>query len=470
MQSMLTRGDDWQLGFRTLETELAARPLEVTGTIPAEIAGTLHRIGPARHDVYGERYRHWFDGDGMVHALAVDGGRVTYANRFVATAGKAKEDAAHRRIFGGFGTRRAGNVISRFMNRKESKNPANTNVLTFGGKLFALCEGGRPYRLDPETLETIGEDDLGGVLGAGDLYSAHPKLDAATGELWNFGARYEREMSLALYCTGSDGTTRHVTTVVCPFHAMVHDFALSRTKAIFVLAPCTLPRVPVGLLLGQRSFGESLRYEPRAGTRIAVVDRKTAEIRWFTGDPFMMFHTVNAWDDGDDTVVDVCAYRDGSVLTSFVDVMAGVTPTMARAWPERIVLGKDGAMKRTRLSQVSLEFPRVAEGPRFVYGVTWPDGSQFLKTPAIIDVETGHAELAALGPSEFAGELVPVAKKNGTGEWLLTIVLDAEKKRSELRIYDGAEISAPAVATAVLPHVVPFGFHGNFTETPPVLS
>src|SRR3982750_2798638 len=61
---------DWRMGFRSLEAEIGdGVELEVEGALPAKLEGTLYRIGPARHDVYGERYRHWFDGDGMVHAL-----------------------------------------------------------------------------------------------------------------------------------------------------------------------------------------------------------------------------------------------------------------------------------------------------------------------------------------------------------------------------------------------------------------
>src|SRR5438445_13870005 len=91
-----------ELGFRSLETEIAeARALEVRGTMPKELSGVLYRIGPARHDVYGDRFRSWFDGDGMVHALAIEGGRVSYRNRFVATLGKLAEDHASKRLFGG---------------------------------------------------------------------------------------------------------------------------------------------------------------------------------------------------------------------------------------------------------------------------------------------------------------------------------------------------------------------------------
>lgn len=41
---------------------------------------------------------------------------------------------------------------------------ANTQIISFGGKLLALFEAGLPHRLDPNTLETLGEDTMGGTL------------------------------------------------------------------------------------------------------------------------------------------------------------------------------------------------------------------------------------------------------------------------------------------------------------------
>ena len=466
----------WKIGFQGLEEETAPYPreLEVTGTIPAEVEGTLHRIGPARHDVYGSRNQHWFDGDGMVFALRLDGGRAFYQNRFVATVGKGREDQAQERLYGGFGTRLPGSTLRRFVHRHEGKNPANTNVVVHGGKLLALCEGGAPVRLDPVTLATMGVDDLDGLLGPGDTFSAHPKIDRRTGEMWNFGVAYARAAEISLYCTSKEGTTRRAARFAMPFMAMVHDFALSASKAIFVIVPLALPRVPVGLLLGQRSFGESLRYTPDAGTHIAVVDRSTGAVEWHVGQPFMMFHTINAWDEGSDVVVDVCAYPDGGIMKTLTDVMSGTQPTRAYAWAERLRMpggGGGAVLARRRLSEVPLEFPRVAgralgAESTVAYGVTWPESSEFMSTPVAIDLATGGADLAPMAVGEFAGELVAVSKTGGTSErdvWLLTVVLDANRKRSELRILDGNDLAAPPVARAPLPHVMPLGFHGNFT-------
>ena len=165
----------------------------------------------------------------------------------------------------------------------------------------------------------------------------------------------------------------------------------------------------------------------------------------------MMFHTVHAWDEGDDVVIDLCAYADRTIMRTIEDVMVGSEPHAARAYVDRVRLGPSGRVDRARRSSCPIEFPRVAPsalgGPyRMVYGVAWPEGRPFLAQPAAIDTATGEASLAALGPQEFAGECVPVSKARASSEsdvWLLTLVLDGASRSTELRVLDGADIGAP---------------------------
>src|SRR5687767_6688053 len=85
---------DHRLGFATQARETAADALPVEGDIPSWLSGTLLRAGPARFEVGGQRYRHWFDGLAMLHRFGFGNGRVSYANRFLNTrAYRAAEDA-----------------------------------------------------------------------------------------------------------------------------------------------------------------------------------------------------------------------------------------------------------------------------------------------------------------------------------------------------------------------------------------
>ena len=84
------------LGFTTLEQEVVLDELALTGTLPEWLGGSLLRTGPAKFEVEGtdaaspparaggaHHMRHWFDGLAMLHRFTIDGGRVSYGNRFL---------------------------------------------------------------------------------------------------------------------------------------------------------------------------------------------------------------------------------------------------------------------------------------------------------------------------------------------------------------------------------------------------
>lgn len=120
-------------------------------------------------------------------------------------------------------------------------------------------------------------------------------------------------------------------------------------------------------------------------------------------------------------------------------------------------------IKRKILASTAFEFPRVSPcvwltQHRYVYGVRG-----YLGDPIRLDVKDGSVDEFWSQPDEWCGELVPIPKKDTSeedGVWLMALVLSAE--RSELRIFDGEKLNAPAVARIALPHVVPFDFHGNW--------
>jgi all-trans-8'-apo-beta-carotenal 15,15'-oxygenase len=454
----------WRLGFQTLEAEhVDPVELEIEGMVPDDLTGTLYRIGPARHDVHGERNGSWFEGDGMVHALSFASGRVSYRNRFVQTRKMANEAAAGRRLYGGLGSPSPVGGLRRLRQLKSvAGNPANTHVVAHAGTLFALCEGGLPYRLDPVTLATTGPDDLG-VIPDGETFTAHAKQDPVTGELWNIGFRRSPTVRVSLYRRDPVGRTRVVTRRPMPLNTTVHDFALTPTKAVIVASPLVLPRIPVQLM-SKRVLLDVARWKPQLGTRIMVIDRTNGDVRHYATDAFLMHHTANAFDDGDDVVLDLCAYPDDSIFDLFRAPLAGSWPEVRHGWPERLRLGSNGDVERRRLADVAFEFPRVAPRSwlsehRNIYGV-----SGYLGQPIALDIETGAIARLWHRPDEHAGEPIPVPKPGATTDddvWVLTLVLDLDD-RTELRVFDGRDLAAPPVARVMLPHVVPFDFHGSW--------
>jgi carotenoid cleavage dioxygenase-like enzyme len=66
----------YQRGFRTLEKETSVAALNVESRIPDWLTGTQLRMGPARFEWGPDRYRHWFDGSGMIHKFSFAAGKV----------------------------------------------------------------------------------------------------------------------------------------------------------------------------------------------------------------------------------------------------------------------------------------------------------------------------------------------------------------------------------------------------------
>lgn len=239
----------------------------VQGALPEWLQGSYYLNGPARFERAGLRYRHWLDGDGMVAALHFEAGRVRFVSRFVRTPRFLAEEQAGRALYRGFGTAFAGDRLVRDV---ALASPANVNVLPIGGRLLALGEQGLPIELDPRTLESRGVWDFDGALFELSPFSAHPKLDPLTGELYNFGVSYARSRPL-LHFYRFDRQGRLIVRRPLALGAprSLHDFALSRRHASFHLGPYVLDMAalqqPGGTLL------DALSYKPELGSRLMVI-------------------------------------------------------------------------------------------------------------------------------------------------------------------------------------------------------
>ncbi len=243
----------WSAGFRSLAEEHDYRIDEIDGQVPAGLRGTLFRNGSGRNELGGQWFAHWFDGDGMISAIRFDDSGIHYRNRYVATENYRDETRAGRIVHRGFGKMRPGGVLANAF--RQPANVSNTSVVMDGERLLSLWEGGPPFGLDPATLDTRGIETFGGALKA---FSAHPKIDPATGELFNFGIDYGARTTLTPYRLDKGVATR-LPPVTLPYPVMNHDFVLTRNYLAFCLGPILVS--PLAFLLGFKSFDGALHWE-----------------------------------------------------------------------------------------------------------------------------------------------------------------------------------------------------------------
>ena len=109
------------------------------GRWPVALRGRFYRNGPVLFERAGERYHHWFDGDGMVQQFTIAAGRISHRGRLVRTAKLKAEQQAGRFLIAALGTAIEGGPPS---GGPDAQNVANTNAIEHGGRVLALWEGG----------------------------------------------------------------------------------------------------------------------------------------------------------------------------------------------------------------------------------------------------------------------------------------------------------------------------------------
>ena len=455
------------LGWRSVSADRLDCEARVEGRLPAELVGTLYRNGPAVHERFGLRYRHWFEGDGMVHAFHFDGRRVSHRGRVVMTPKLAREDQAGRRLFSGVATRIENGIPVR---RPDNINTANISVLDHHGELLALWEGGSASRLDRDTLAWRGFKVWGERL-EGLPFTAHPKVEPDR-TLWAFGYSLAPAPALVLYHIGPEGGLRNVALVDAGPLGMVHDFVVTARHLVIVIPPLVFePGPDRNLLL------DALVWRPELGSRVLVVEKGDFSARrWYQLPAGFGFHHGNGWEDASGTIrFDHCVAADATLMSETMRfVMRG---EFRRATPElytRFALHPDRRAEVESTGEEA-EFPRIAPARigrrnRYVYTLGAPPGPAAgwtLRRVVKRDLERdGATQSFDYGPGVLPEEHVFVPRPSPRGEddgWLLGHFLDYERSASGISVFDARRVADGPIARTWLDYPLPLGFHGHFS-------
>jgi carotenoid cleavage dioxygenase-like enzyme len=402
--------------FAPVSEERSDDELEVSGTLPRDLAGTYVRNGP---NPRSGRSPAWFAGDGMLHAVKLEDGRARWhKSRWIA-----------------------------------GPYAPNTHVIGYDGRLLALVESRRPVAVSLE-LATEGVYDFGGALAR--PMTAHPKRCPLTGELlfFSYGAT---PPFLTFYRADARGRLVHEAELAVGVPTFMHDFAITPRFAVFYVFP---------VQVGDFRSPVPLRWVEGMPARICVVPRdgSSADLRFFDVAPATISHAVNAFEDGETVVLDAVRaprlMQPHSLYRYRLDLQSG--------------LASEG-----ELDPRFLDFPRVSPSvvgarQRYAYLTELldftPDGG-FTRTRAHrFDFETRRAVTHDFGDGAMPGECVVVPRPASHAEddaWVLVFVHAADGSRTELAVLDAAHFDAPPVARVHLRGRVPFGLHGDFVPATP---
>jgi all-trans-8'-apo-beta-carotenal 15,15'-oxygenase len=459
----------WSAGFRSLEQEHDYRLTEVEGEVPAWLRGTLFRNGSGRNELGGRWFPHWFDGDGMISVVRFDDHGLHFRNRYVATDNYRDETAAGGIKYRGFAKQRPGGVLANAF--RLPGNVSNTSVVIEGDRLLSLWEGGPPYALDPRTLATQGLEDFGKKIEA---FSAHPKRDPDTGELFNFGVDYGARCTLTPYRLAKGALTA-LPRITLPYPVMNHDFVLTRNHLVFCIGP--ILQSPLAFLLGFRSFDGGLHWDDGKPTLIMLVPRDgSGKPRIIETDAFFQFHFANGYEEDGAVVVDLMRYPDyltvGEAARSF---WKSEWPAKGMATLTRLTvdLASGKVTSRTGDTGQANEFPginpaKVGKKHRYAWFLSNPsDRPRGLQQRlSKIDYETGDVTHHDFGPSGYPGEpcFIPGPGGGEDDGVVAVLVFDAANKRTDVVGLDARDVAGKPLFIGRLTHHVPFCLHGTFTS------
>jgi len=426
-----------QNGFEPVLEETFATDFPIRGQVPAGLDGLYVRNGsnPRNSDS-----PHWFFGDGMVHGVRFENGSpVWYRNRFVKTP-----------LF------EQGLGFNSGLPPLGGNNQSNVSAVYHAGRLITSGEVGFPYRIDPRDLSTLGVLNFRGKLNTS--FTAHPKIDPATGNMHAFGYWFLPPY-LTYHVIDPTGAIVHTQVVDVAQPTMIHSFAITDRDVVFW-------ELPVVFSLEDALAGSAnpFAWDPTYGARLGVMPLggSASKIRWVEIEPCYVFHEINAFRDGSEIVVDVCRHDYMFAGETFGDAPLGV---------HRWRIDTAGAQLSFR-DEVAFaeewEIPthdRRYSGRRHRYG--WlldtrenPDTVD-LGGIVALDYETGNVESWSPGATRHANEAFFVPSGAGEGEgWLLSFVFDHAQQVSDLVILNALHVADGPVAEIRMPRRVPHGFHG----------
>lgn len=449
-----------QNNYAPVKQDVRTENLGVRGNLPPYLHGTYIRNGPNPQRPLPKSY-HWFDGDGMIHAthLMPQTNTAHYQNHMIQTSRTQSLPfpvtiGSMTGIHGLFYL-----LLDKIRPFAPKTTSANTSIMHFADRVFALNEEDMPYELRVTKngeVGTIGRIDIPPLKSM----TAHPKYDDETQELYFIN--YDlMEPYVHVGCIDEDFRLTWHQEVEVQQPVMMHDFAMTHQYIILVDTPLTFKTT--------RMFqGETpIFFDPSQTTRIGIVPKKCPldMTRWIDmPNTFGCFHVVHAYEKKDDIYLYLCQYEN-------IDIMfARTAEFLPQVVEHRIHLPSGKITSRIIPQTNGSEFPTVHPHIlqcqyAWVAMIKPGDAEHHFHGIAKINLQTGLVQKIEYPVRCFGGEPVFVPNPNGQTEddgCLLVYTHHERTQQSQLRVYDAKSMNYEPIAIVDIPHRIPYGFHGCF--------
>ena len=438
--------------------------LKVEGNIPSWLEGEFVRNGPGIvKDNTGEIVKSWFDSLAKLYAFTIKDGKVRYTCKFLRSEAYKKLQATGEFDFLGFAQKPKTNQFSFIdflfdIKNKEVIN-ANVNVAEINNRLVALTEIPLPVEFDKD-LNTLGFFDYADSLTKNYSFeSAHILKDPDTKASWNFLIDIGLlDTAYQIYKIPPFSSERQLlTSIPVSSISYMHSFCFAGRYFVLIDYPLRAKN-PKDIADG---FIEAFSWNEKSSSIVYVIDKESGNCQTFLTDPFFSFHYVNGFEKDGKIFVDLIGYSTPDIIydvNHYPSKDAGNTLLRLEMDP------LTNTIKMSQQAQERMEFPRLNEALigkeyQYFYAVnTRQEGSGLIK----YDHQNAH-HLHWFQEETYANEPIFIAHPQAQTEddgVILSIINDLKTKTSFLLILDAK--SFKELARVPAPHLIPFGFHGQF--------
>lgn len=425
--------------FEPIHLEKERLQLTVEGVIPPGMQGLYLRNGP--NPLFPCDPYSLFDGDGMLHAVNIEGQNCYYSNKWIKTKGYSEEFNAKKSLY------------PSVLNSKPIKNTSNTSVLFYRNKLLTLWEWGAPYIINPLNLETEGEFRFENTLL--DSFTAHPRQDFKNNIYYFFSHTIENSVSkLKIGTIANDLKLNYLHThYLDRANSSVHDIAFTKRFLLFFDLPLL-------------TDGNNINWYPDQKGQILLFDKNfNQQVVKFEINPCWVFHIINAFEIDNFVFVYACRwprYPNAQDTPHIYEWKLNLTTLQV---DERVV-----AQHGAELPTINKNFNGEVNNFCYSTGSSYsPDAhvSEFSKT----NLKTGECFQYNYGSDWACGEpyFSANAKSLNTSKsedegWVFNLVSSYKLQKSFLAIHDASQNIMPIVAKVHIPHFIPMGFHGTWVD------
>lgn len=446
--------------------------LKIEGSLPKDLNGSLFRTAPGLSENFGTPLNHLFDGDAYLSSWRFREGKVELTGRFLPTPQRLKELEAKKMLFNEYGTFAP--------NKSEQvKNQPSVNVIEWNGKLLGLSEGNLPTIINPANFDFEGSEDFQKGVPNYLTFTAHPRFDPKTGDMFAYGFEKRPPGNIHLYHIERKTNQANLLYKI-PINGffVVHDAMLTENYFLLVIPPMQFD--VQSMISGEKTLWDSLEFKENLPTRLLIFPRDN---KGGTAKPIevelpaeIAFHYGNAYETTDGKIVfEMISGGDGKFLETLRQWKRNYyAVSSASAFPQTLKQVTIDVANRKVLRRVDLT--EAVELPRYDLRLTGQKARYLYVTEKVygenaaivrVDLHKKSLKKATAGKTRTFGESVFVPKTSVINEdrgFLLAQGYDSNKDGTFLEIRDAQTLEFQSRIWANGQHF-PLGFHGNFYQS-----